>query len=492
MVVKPRIGTPRSQALTLGADLVRVAKELGFSPHEWQRYAGNVSLELTERPRRGRRAAAGSKLKLAAGNVGAIVGRQSGKTAFAAARIALQCRLPDLPGVARRVGLDVIRPQKVAYTAQDRGNARLRWLEHLAMLTSTPALQDRIADVVLQRGAEVIKFKNGSEYGIVTPSRTGARGASLDLVIVDEALAHPSWLLAAMRPTMAQRDSAIGCIGAQFVVVSNAGDERSSMLADLRELGRRAVIEGDRSRCWLEWSAPDDCDPYDERVWYATLPTLNQDDGIGIEYLRAEAETMNTDDWSREYLCITTSRDLSPLIDAEVWATLPNLTIPVNSPVVLGVDATWERTSAAIVAATSLGDDVAVEVIAQHGGVDWLADRVVQLAADHPNARVVVDKTGPASVIIPTLERAGVEHVIVSTAQVTEAAAMLVDLVASGHVGHGADPRLDAAVINASRRKVGERWAFKRSGAVDPSPLIAASLAMWAVSTQDQLVASVW
>ena len=48
---------------------------------------------------------------------------------------------------------------------------------------------------------------------------------------------------------------------------------------------------------------PDDADPLDEDVWLPTIPTLGQPDGIGVEFLRVEAETMRVDDFEREYLC---------------------------------------------------------------------------------------------------------------------------------------------------------------------------------------------
>ena len=44
-----------------------------------------------------------------------------------------------------------------------------------------------------------------------------------------------------------------------------------------------------------------------------------------------------------------------------------------------------------------------------------------------------------------------------------------------------ADPRLDDAVAAVGRRKIGDRWAFSRTGEADISPLVAASLAVWAV-----------
>ncbi|WP_410968702.1 hypothetical protein, partial [Salmonella sp. SAL4443] len=75
---------------------------------------------------------------LAASNVGVIAGRQTGKTTLAAARMALQCLLPDLPTVPGIVGIDRIRPQRCAFTAQDRAAALGRWHEHVDLVMSSP------------------------------------------------------------------------------------------------------------------------------------------------------------------------------------------------------------------------------------------------------------------------------------------------------------------------------------------------------------------
>ncbi len=321
-IIPPRIGTkrrPRRQ--TLGPVLADVAAEMGLTLHPWQRHVADVSLELVERRR------PGSRRRLAASTVGVMASRQTGKTVLAAGRVALQALLPDLDAAAQLVGIDRIRPQHIAYLAQDRASALDRWHEHCALLMASP-LAEHVARIVLQRGDECVRFHNGSTYKVVTPSRTGARGLSLDLAIVDEAFVHGADLMAAVRPTMAQRDGAIGCVGAQLVIVSNAGDERSTLLNEARELGRRAALEGDTGRVWFEWSAPDDADPYDEDAWRAVIPTLEQPDGIGLEFLRAEAESMRPADFAREYLCRHTARPVAAVIDPAVWAELPVVEIP--------------------------------------------------------------------------------------------------------------------------------------------------------------------
>jgi hypothetical protein len=482
MVLAPRFGSLRHRGRpTLGGQLAAVAKRLGVNPHPWQRLVADVSLELV--PRRDR-----AGLRLAAGDVGVIVARQTGKTSLVAARAILQCRLPDMAAVARRVGVDRIRPQRVAYLAQDRAAALSRWHEHVDLLMASPYAGE-VARVVLQRGDEAVRFVNGSTYQVLTPSRTGARGFALDLAVIDEAMAHDVELLAAVGPTMAQRDSATGCIGAQLVVVSSAGDERSTLLAAQRELGRRAVAEGDTTRLWFEWSMPDDADPLDEAVWRATIPTLGRRDGIGLEFLRRAAETMGAEDFAREYLCRHSVRPVARALDVEAWDRLAPAGVGVSP--VLAVDAAWDRSAAAIVAAGGDGDRIGVEVVEARAGTAWLAETVERIQTRWPSP-VVVDRSGPAGSLVDTLERRGVNVLAVAGRQIAEAAATFADLVDSGRLGHAGDPRLSTAVSAATRRRYGEAWCFDRHTGTDTSALIAASLAAWAVATDAILIPAVW
>jgi len=480
-LVAPRIGSVRHpRRATLGPLLAEVAAGLGYRLHDWQAHVADVSLELV------RRRGPGSRLRLAAGTVGVVVGRQSGKTLLCAARAALQCLLPDLSEAAEVVGADSIRPQFVGYLAQDRSAALRAWHEHVDLLVASP-LADSVERVVLQRGDECVRFVNGSSYRIVTPSRTGARGLSLDLVVVDEAMAHDVELLAAVSPTMAQRNGAAGCVGAQLVIVSSAGDARSTLLAGQRELGRRAALEGDTSRVWFEWSCEDDADPLDEDVWRATIPTLGRRDGVDVEYLRMSAETLGADAFATEYLCRAARRDPAKLIDPAVWAALPADELDEHCRVVFAVDASPDRSSAAVVAAGHLDDDdgesaVAVELVEYRDGpVDWVARYVAGLAVRH-NGPVVLDGYGPLSSIVGQLTRApGVRVRTLRVGDVVDAAAGFCDLVTAGRLAHMDDPRLADAVASAGRRRVGDRWAFSRSGPTDISPLVAASLAVHAV-----------
>lgn len=475
---RPRIGSKRHPGRrSLGFVYPDIAQAMGFTPYPWQHFVAQASLELRPRAQAGQAIQLhGSRLRLAAGNVGVMMGRQSGKSLWTASRVGLQCMLPDLPQAAKQVGLSRIKPQICGITAQDRIGALGRWYEHVEMITSGD-LNQYVEKVKRKNGEEAIEFTNGSVYRVITPSRTGARGSHYDLVVIDEALAHESWLMGVIRPTQAQRDGATGCIGAQLVVVSNAGDETSQLLNEQRELGRRAVATDDPKRCWFEWSAPDDADVYDENVWRSTLPTLDLTDGISLEFIRTEAESMAVEDFAREYLCRFTPRRHAYVIDPALWENLPDVGLP-EGPVILGIDATRERTSAAVVAAASNLDYIAVEVLEQRLGTDWVVPFVVDLASRNI-VDVIIDAYGPMAAVIPSLERAGIQVHGVRVGDVTTAAQSFAELVSIGGLSHQRDPRFLPKAV--TRRRVGDRWAFQRAGDEDISPFVAASLAAWGV-----------
>ena len=408
-----------------------------------------------------------------------LAGRQVGKTTAVTADVAMRCMAPDLPELALIVGHPV-GPQKVAFTAQDRIGALGRWYEHVEMIMASD-LGRYVRKVVRKNGEECVHWVNGSMYKVVTPSKTGARGLALDAVIIDEALAHQPWLLAAMAPTMAQRDGSSQSFGAQLIIVSNAGDETAHLLNEQRELGRRAVAEDDRSRVHLEWSCADDDDPLSLETWKNTIPTLDRPEGLSTAFLERQAETVGTDVFAREYLCKTVWSKSRQVITVDAWCELPHVDLLPGDGVVLGVEITAERDSGTVVAARQMGDYIAVEVVAQRPGVEWLTGYVTEMARHH-GARVIVDNYGPASTVIAGLLQDRVKVHTASSHDVADAAAGLVDAVAARRIGHVGDVRFSEAVSYLSRRQRGDRWVFDRQRG-DITPIVAASLAVWLIDT---------
>jgi hypothetical protein len=477
----PRVGSRRHpERDTIGTVVADIAEAMGLELHPWQRYRADVNGEIVT---------AKGVRRLAARVATTIAGRQTGKTTAVTADVATRCLAPGLPEMLDLFG-HPIGPQHVAFTAQDRIGALGRWYEHVEMIMDSE-LADDVAKVVRKNGEECIHWHNGSKYRVVTPSRTGARGLSLDMVVIDEALAHEPWLLQAISPTMAQRNTATASYGTQLVIVSNAGDEHAELLNQQRELGRRAALEDDTSRVHLEWSCADDDDPLDPAVWRATIPTLDRADGIETEFLTLEAETMGTDAFAREYLCRTVVSAVRQVISPDVWDRLPRLDLTAGPGVVLAVECTSDHASTSVVAARMMDDRVAVEVLDQRPGTDWVVDYVTGVAAAH-NARVVIDPYGPAAPLVPMLKRSGVRVAKIDSRDVPDAAGWFVDAVAAARVGHMGDDRFLNAVAVLARRKRGDRWVFDRDRAGDVTPIVAASLAVWLVDSKPAKVPAVY
>ena len=67
------------------------------------------------------------------------------------------------------------------------------------------------------------------------------------------------------------------------------------------------------------------------------------------------------------------------------------------------------------------------------------------------------------------------------------------DAAVHARLSHRGDYRLTDAVVAATKRRVGESWAWQRRGHADITPLVAVTLARWGVLTApEELVPQVW
>lgn len=173
-----------------------------------------------------------------------VVSRQNGKTELLVPRI-----IDDLR-----------RGRRVLHTAQNRTLPRTVFMRVARALDLGEVIAIRYAN-----GQEAIEMVNGGRYEIVAPQR-GARGRSGDTLIFDEIREFQDWdMLAAAGPILtASKDP-------QTIFLSNAGDEMSVVLNDLR---RRATEENDPSLAYVEWS-PDPSRAIDDRLgWVEANPAL--------------------------------------------------------------------------------------------------------------------------------------------------------------------------------------------------------------------------
>lgn len=442
-----------------------VASVQGWGFHPWQADTMDVAMEYHPRTR----------LPFYS-TVAISVARQNGKTVLVLARVGAQLIIPK---------------STVAYTAQDRGLARIKWAEHVDVLMSTP-FSRKVAYVEKTNHREMLVMRNGSRYLPFTPSkRKAARSLSLDLAVIDEAFAHESLaLVGAVRGTMAARPRA------QLWLLSNAGDEKSKLWRHYTDLGRLECENPGSSMCYVEYSADPDADVFDHQAWLDANPSLDLPNGVSSQALSASALDLSGDAeeiFQREHLNIWTTAAASHGIDQVAWAACVVGDLVPGDPFVLSLDFTPERDRGALVSAGVVRyspkpgeippeDRTPVDVLEASSDIEGLISRAIDVAT-RTKCLVVIDRGGPAASAIARLEKAKVKVRMIPMTELANACGDLHDAVKHATFAHRGDFRLTDAVTSASKRPLGDKWVWKRRGGADISPLMAATMARWGAVT---------
>jgi len=471
----PRWGTKRRlDSPTRGPLDVQVARLLGWDFFPWQHMVCHVAGEYDPR----------TKVPVYR-TVGVSVSRQNGKTTLVCTRIARQLIAPR---------------QTVAYTAQDRGLARTKWQEQVDLLMSTP-FAERVDHVDRVNHREMLVMQNGSRYMPVTPSsRKAGRSLSLDLAVIDEANAHRDMgVVSAIQPAMAARPHA------QIWLLSNAGDSNSAMWRHYTDVGRLEVDNPASTMAWFEWCPddPDNVDQFDRAAWVAANPSMGLPGGVLEHALADGALTMDRATFFREHLNCWMDSAVLIGIDAVTWAACRRDDLVPQSQVMFGLDFTPERDRGCL-AVAGLADDGAevvtpVEVIESGSDLEHIVATAARVA-NQWNGFITIDRGSPAASAVPALERltwddSSLTHKVrlIPFTELVRACGDFHDAAVHARVTHRGDYRLTDAVLGATKRKVGEAWAFARRGGTDISPLMAATLARWAVVTApEELEPTVW
>ena len=429
--------------LSHGPALERIAENLGFELFDWQRQVADTALELNPDGTYHFR------------NCGMTVGRQNGKTTLLLFRIALELLKPNT--------LTIL-------TSQDRNMARLKWQEFCDVLYSTP-FKKRIKKQIRANGQETLICNNNSRFMIVTPNPTGSRGLSVDLAIIDEALTHSLSLSAAIAPTMATKASA------QMWLASNAGGPYSYLLAHYRKLGHAK----NPALSWHEWAPyEDNFDIHDPEVWAQAIPTLNDEHGVTLRAVEEASQTTDPQIFAQEWLNVWPSLATETVISSAKWAALARQDIQIQNFHVFGVDVSPQRDRASIGAAGLNGAFTCVELIDNENSIGWLKSRIIELH-NKWGMPFVFDSGAAGSSLIGELEAEGVSIIAINMRQYGQACGSFYDAVEEGSLAHLGDGRLQTAIDNAPRRKLGEQWAWSRKSSEDITGLVACTIARFAL-----------
>jgi hypothetical protein len=160
------------------------------------------------------------------------------------------------------------------------------------------------------------------------------------------------------------------------------------------------------------------------------------------------------------------------------------------SDVALAAEISEDRQKCAIVAAGHEPDGPRVLVdLVWYEHPRGAVERLSALWAERDPVATVVDPRSQAATLLRPLAEAGVLVTQPGTADVTVAHGEFLDLVRDGRLAHLDQSPLTAAVRAAQQRPLAGAQAWERRLQVDQSPLVAATLAMWAFLRYEELAA---
>ncbi|WP_182379830.1 terminase large subunit [Nocardioides sp. WS12] len=458
----PRIRHVPEYSKSAGDDATALAAAAGLHLDPWQQLVLRDALGERENG------------KWTSPQVGLLVARQNGKSALLEARAL--------------AGLFLFDEALILYSAHHFKTAKQVFLRLKSMVEGSPTLMSRVKKIYTGAGGESIELNNGNRLMFIARSRASGRGFSVDTLLLDEAQELTDLELASMLPTMSARpNSQVWYTG----TVPGPEDMNCQVWTNVRDKGRSG---DDAYLAWLEWSAGEDIGDLSDRArWAEANPAL----GLRVtnEFIESnEYGVLPDDSFARERLSIWPSGSNAGIFGS-AWDECLQADSTITGPVSLGVAVSLHREYGAICAAGRNAEGrIHLEVVEYRRGMSWLADRVAELSRTH-NASVVIDGRGPASSLIATLDSMGVRVTTAATSDAVTAAANIYDLVQNEGIAHLGHLDLDAAVLGARKRDVGDRWAFGRKTSIaDISPLEAASLAAWGANTSADydVLQSIW
>ena len=166
----------------------------------------------------------------------------------------------------------------------------------------------------------------------------------------------------------------------------------------------------------------------------------------------------------------------------------------MSGEVAFACEISEDRRKAAVVASGREQDGTRVVVdLVWYDHPRGAVGRLVELSEKHDPVAVVVDPRSQAATLLRPLADAGVFVTEPATADVVVAHGEFLDLVNDGMLAHLDQAPLTSAVRAGQQRPLAGAQAWERRLVVDQSPLVAATLAVWAYRRWEELATpGVW
>lgn len=463
---EPRVFTAPPYHYSAGDEACELAAAVGLHLDPWQRHV--LKYGLGERP----------DGKWSAFEVCVNVPRQNGKGGIIEAR--------------ELAGLFLFNENLILHSAHEFKTTMEAMRRLVGLIENSDMLRRRVARIRTTTGQEAVELKDGRRVRFLARSKGAGRGFTADCVILDEAMILGDAEMSAIGPTQAAVPNP------QRWYLGSAGiGEQSVQLGRLR----RAALEGTApALAYNEWSISphaDECLPgcteHDDVDNPASWARANPALGIRVspDFVRNEQATMSAAAFAVERLGVgeypSEGGDGWKVIAEEPWRALTDPSSEPSDPVVFAIDATPERSHAAIGVAGESGDQTHLEVVDHRPGIKWVVDRAVELVSRWDAGPVIVDEGGPAGSLIPDLIAAGIEVRSPKVREIAHACGQFYDAVTEQTLVHLDQANLAVALAGAEQRPLSDAWAWARkSENVDISPLMAVTLAKWGLLTREE------
>ncbi|APZ81764.2 terminase large subunit [Rathayibacter phage NCPPB3778] len=365
----------------------------------------------------------------------------------------------------------------------------------LGVLESVPELMAKVDKVRASNGQEgiLLKKRDGQKMGdrirFIARSKNSGRGFSADTIIYDEAqqLSHQSQAALTYTQTQVKNRQ-------EFFTgtVPEDGVNDLEVWQAVRDRGRAGKNKG---TAWMEWSPVGSED-------YKTAATISLSDPKAISdsnpslIIRLPPESIineyekfsesNPEGFLRERLSVwPNTRPAEEVkrsdLDMNSWRAGVNSAAAVVGPRAAISIAVGRGTGYATIgkAYRMPSGRLAVEHHATKEGTLWVADEVAKLKKELGNALVVVDPKN-ASVVLSSLDGAGVKYMRMSLDEITAAHASFIEHVNAGLVEHRDQKEVTLSLEYAQTRAVGrsgETWEPS-----DPKkPITMAQVVTWSM-----------
>jgi hypothetical protein len=380
-------------------------------------------------------------------------------------------------------------------SAQSLDIARESWQGAVEMTTDQPELAAEVSNIRQANGEQCLTLINGARYRITASTGKAGRGLSVDLLILDELREHRDWAAwAALSKTTMARPNAL------TVCISNAGDDKSVVLNQLRDAAMRGITAGtsgegieDDGLALFEWSAPEGCELSDPSGWAQAMPGL----GHGTITEAAVRSALATDSpavFRTELLCQRVPT-LDSAIDPAAWkacADRGGSLAPVRSRVALCVDVSPDYAHVTLVGGARLDDGrVRLQLIGYWSGPDALHQAeaaMPELIRKVKPAEFGWFPGGPSAALAPSLrawrlkfrravpkyrknEISGLTELVtdnedefsrMSSGLEREACQALAAAVTGGRVIQPDSELINAHIYGATKLRSGDGWRFGR------------------------------